>query len=123
MLVRLSSLLVLCLFILSCSKKEGLPSDPTLSNEGFKGITQTENDGTLTPKGWVDTDDWKSDTSWDAHYPLPLVNDTLLSSKPNTGHHGPTAYELRPAYPNPTLDTVRFFITKKDTFGRRYVIE
>jgi hypothetical protein len=85
-----------------------MPSDPTLTNKGFKGITQTKVDP--TPIGWVDYDDWRDDRRyWDRNYPLPGCSEPILPPQniDTSFHLGrpadlPSYYSLFAAYPNPT---------------------
>src|ERR1043166_246430 len=63
-------LVAMCMILIALvgCNKDGPPTDPTLFNDGFRGITQTTVDP--TPVGWVDPDDWKDDGYWDYRYPI-----------------------------------------------------
>lgn len=95
-----------------CSS-DGTPTDPTIFNDGFKGITYTS-DGPF-PSGLVDSDDWKDDGYWDYRYPT-LDCYARQTTLPRFSHHfkpnevgfsgtSPATFRLRPVYPNPCSGT------------------
>ena len=89
------------IWIAGCSNGD-TPGDPTLFNDGFKGITYTSSDDP-TPIGSVDHDDWKSDGYWDWRYPIAPCRSIVIPfskrTKIDTVIH--TNFAMYPAYPNP----------------------
>jgi hypothetical protein len=106
------------IWLAGCSKN-GTPADPTLLNNGFKGITQTQNDPTSI--GWNDPDDWKSDGGWNYAYPNPTCTNPSIPAELEDGCRGnlgknsqkngcqvPDHFWINAAYPNPITDTCVF---------------
>lgn len=97
---------LICIFLVSSCKNDGGTMDPTWSNKGFQGITQTVD--SPTPVGWIDPDDWKSDGYWNSTYPMyPCAAGISFKQSPieiDTSVHPidtPTSNKVYPAYPNP----------------------
>ena len=98
--------LIFVLIVLNGCTKDGTPADPSLFNNGFKGITYTQDDP--TPIGYTDNDDWNSNGYWDFRYPIercgsivtPLSKQTKIDTV-RESEDIPETFATSPAYPNP----------------------
>jgi hypothetical protein len=95
--------------------------NPTLSKNGFRGITFTDENGEIN--GLVDPDDWRLYRGKLPYFPTPK---SLCSEKSTKSNDDiviyPGNFEVKPAYPNPTNNAVTIEVNLGSPSDWSYVI-